>query len=120
MSSHASKIEHKTLLDTAKIEYVIGESSAQKIQGLINQHKTREDRCVVMRGVQSSNNPLGSVAGVRSHKGTSNVFSPKYRANKLLRIRFSADVITNTSSKIHLYTVLAMHFLGMCPNMAYV
>jgi len=48
--------------------------------------------------------------GSRPHKETSDVFSPKHRANTLLRIRFSADVIINTSSNIRLYTAFAMHF----------
>jgi len=55
----------------------------------------------------------------RPHKETSDVFSPKYRANTLLRIHFSADVIINTSSNIRFYTALAMHLLGMRPNMTY-
>ena len=55
----------------------------------------------------------------RPHKETSDVFSPIYRANTLLCLRFSADVILNTSSNIRLYTEFAMHLLGMLPNMTY-
>jgi len=51
----------------------------------------------------------------RPHKETSDVFSPKFRANTLLRIRFSADVIINTSSNIRLYTAFAMYFTGIAP-----
>jgi len=47
---------------------------------------------------------------------TSDVFSPEYKANTSRRIGFSADVITNTSSKIRLYTAFAMHMVGICPN----
>ena len=55
----------------------------------------------------------------RPHKETSDVFPPKYRANTLLRIRFSAGVIINTSSNMRLYTLFAMHLLGMLPNVTY-
>jgi len=47
---------------------------------------------------------------------TSDVFSPEYKANTSRRIDFSADVITNTSSNIRLYTAFAMHIVGICPN----
>jgi len=55
----------------------------------------------------------------RPYKETSGVSSQRYRANTLLRIHFSAGVITNTSSNIPLYTVFAVHLLGMRPNMTY-
>jgi hypothetical protein len=47
---------------------------------------------------------------------TPDVFSPEYKANTSRRIDFSADVITNTSSNIRLYTAFAMHIVGICPN----
>ena len=47
---------------------------------------------------------------------TSDVFSPVYKANMSRHIGFSADVTTNTSSNTRLYTALAMHVLGICPN----
>ena len=47
---------------------------------------------------------------------TSDVFSPEYKANTSRRIGFSADVITNTSPNIRLYTAFAMHIVGICPN----
>jgi hypothetical protein len=47
---------------------------------------------------------------------TSDVFSPEYKANTSRRIDFSADVITNKSSNIRLYTAFAMHIVGIFPN----
>ena len=47
---------------------------------------------------------------------TSDVFSPEYKANTSRRIGFSADVITNTSSNIRLYTAFAMRIVRICPN----
>jgi len=54
-----------------------------------------------------------------THKETSEVFSLQYRAITLLRIHFSADFITNTSSNIHLFMALGTNLLGMHPNMTY-
>jgi hypothetical protein len=53
---------------------------------------------------------------VSPYNKTSDVFSPEYKANTSRRIDFSADVITNTSSNIRLYTAFAMHIVGICPN----
>ena len=47
---------------------------------------------------------------------TSDVFSPEYQANTSRRIDFSADVITNKSSNIRLYTAFAIHIVGIFPN----
>jgi len=69
--------------------------------------------------LKNRQSPLSEAAVARPHKETSDVFSPKYWASTLLRIRFSAGVIINTSSNIRLYTALAMRLLGMCPNMTH-
>ena len=52
----------------------------------------------------------------RLHNKTPDVFSPEYKANTSRRIRFSADLIANTSSNVRLYTAFAMHLAGICPN----
>jgi hypothetical protein len=54
--------------------------------------------------------------GGSPYNKTSDVFSPEYKANTSRRIDFSADVITNTSSNIRLYTAFAMHIVGIYPN----
>ena len=53
-------------------------------------------------------------AGNRSGLGL--VPTIKHPTYFMVRIGFSADVITNTSSNIRLYTAFAMHIVGICPN----
>jgi len=62
------------------------------------------------------NKPQGFCAFASPYNKTSDVFSPEYKANTSRRIDFSADVITNTSSNIRLYTAFAMHIERICPN----
>ena len=63
-----------------------------------------------------SQSPCTWRSGVSPYNKTSDVFSPEYKANTSRRIDFSADVITNTSSNIRLYTAFAMHIVEICPN----
>ena len=58
-----------------------------------------------------------SSAAHSPYNKTSDVFSPEYKANTSRRIGFSADVITNTSSNIRLYTAFAMNIVGICPKL---
>ena len=59
---------------------------------------------------------ISRCVAVSPYNKTSDVFSPEYKANTSRRIDFSADVITNTSPNIRLYTAFAMHIVGICPN----
>jgi len=75
------------------------------------------NQSVVVSRPQSNVSARGTTsAAVSPYNKTSDVFSPEYKANTSRRIGFSADVITNTSSNIRLYTAFAMHIVGICPN----
>jgi hypothetical protein len=50
------------------------------------------------------------------HNNTSDVFSPEHQAELSWCIRFSAEVIVNTSSNMRLHAAFAMHLVGICPN----
>jgi hypothetical protein len=72
--------------------------------------------CTFWVGTRSEGSEWSECPRVSPYNKTSDVFSPEYKANTSRRIDFSADVITNTSSNIRLYTAFAMHIVGICPN----